>query len=123
MGTGYTDILYVHLWEYRTPVQEVMRALDDVVRSGKALYVGISDAPAWVTASKYNINMLSIYCSSPGCTVQKNSWRIITTLLVFLFRSRQHDRRTSRPDALHRHADPFQHAEPLPRGRDPAHVR
>ncbi|KAI9239621.1 MAG: NADP-dependent oxidoreductase domain-containing protein [Podila humilis] len=51
MGTGYTDILYVHLWEYRTPVQEVMRALDDVVRSGKALYVGISDAPAWVTAT------------------------------------------------------------------------
>ncbi|KAF9332298.1 hypothetical protein BG006_004818 [Podila minutissima] len=41
MGTGYTDILYVHMWEYRTPVQEVMRALDDVVRSGKALYVGI----------------------------------------------------------------------------------
>ena len=34
MGTGYTDILYVHMWEYRTPVQEVMRALDDVVRSG-----------------------------------------------------------------------------------------
>ncbi|KAF9339808.1 hypothetical protein BGZ91_004642 [Linnemannia elongata] len=51
MGIGYTDILYVHLWEYRTPIQEVMRALDDVVRSGKALYVGISDAPAWVTAT------------------------------------------------------------------------
>jgi len=52
MGIGYTDILYVHLWEYRTPIQEVMRALDDVVRSGKALYVGISDAPAWVAACK-----------------------------------------------------------------------
>ncbi|KAF9368704.1 hypothetical protein CPC16_005110, partial [Podila verticillata] len=56
MGTGYTDIIYVHLWEYRTPVQEVMRALDDVVRSGKALYVGISDAPAWVVSSA---NMLA----------------------------------------------------------------
>ncbi|KAG0021957.1 hypothetical protein BGZ81_008736 [Podila clonocystis] len=55
MGTGYTDILYVHLWEYRTPIQEVMRALDDVVRSGKALYVGISDAPAWVTATGNSI--------------------------------------------------------------------
>lgn len=55
MGTGYTDIIYVHLWEYRTPVQEVMRALDDVVRSGKALYVGISDAPAWVVSCKLNI--------------------------------------------------------------------
>ncbi|KAG0319149.1 hypothetical protein BG000_003966, partial [Podila horticola] len=50
MGTGYTDILYVHMWEFRTPVQEVMRALDDVVRSGKALYVGISDAPAWIVS-------------------------------------------------------------------------
>ncbi|KAG0031939.1 hypothetical protein BGZ82_006732 [Podila clonocystis] len=56
MGTGYTDILYVHMWEFRTPIQEVMRALDDVVRSGKALYVGISDAPAWIVSSA---NMLA----------------------------------------------------------------
>ncbi|KAF9309484.1 hypothetical protein BG003_009699 [Podila horticola] len=56
MGTGYTDILYVHLWEYRTPVQEVMRALDDVVRSGKALYVAVSDTPSWVISSA---NMLA----------------------------------------------------------------
>ncbi|KAI1318271.1 hypothetical protein EDD11_006967 [Mortierella claussenii] len=33
MGTGYVDVLYVHLWEYRTPISEVMRALDDVVRA------------------------------------------------------------------------------------------
>ncbi|KAG0244002.1 hypothetical protein BGX31_009958 [Mortierella sp. GBA43] len=45
MGTGYVDLLYVHLWEYRTPIFEVMRALDDVVRSGKALYVAVSDTP------------------------------------------------------------------------------
>ncbi|KAG0266911.1 hypothetical protein BG011_000050 [Mortierella polycephala] len=45
LGTGYVDVLYVHLWEYRTPAEEVMRALDDVVRSGKALYVAVSDAP------------------------------------------------------------------------------
>ncbi|KAG0291088.1 hypothetical protein BGZ98_003146, partial [Dissophora globulifera] len=51
LGTGYVDILYVHLWEYRTPVYEVMRALDDVVRSGKALYVAISDTPSWVVSS------------------------------------------------------------------------
>ncbi|KAF9577273.1 hypothetical protein BGW38_007630, partial [Lunasporangiospora selenospora] len=51
LGTGYVDILYVHLWEYRTPIQEVMRALDDVVRSGKALYVAVSDTPSWVVSS------------------------------------------------------------------------
>lgn len=53
MGTGYVDILYVHLWEYRTPVQEVMRALDDVVRSGKAHYVAVSDTPSWVVSCKF----------------------------------------------------------------------
>ena len=40
----------VHIWEYRTPVEEVMRSLDDVVRSGKALYVAISDTVAWKIA-------------------------------------------------------------------------
>ncbi|KAF9436564.1 hypothetical protein BGZ76_003612 [Entomortierella beljakovae] len=51
LGTGYVDVLYVHVWEYRTPIFEVMRALDDVVRSGKAHYVAISDAPSWVISS------------------------------------------------------------------------
>ncbi|KAF0469853.1 aldo/keto reductase [Gigaspora margarita] len=48
LGTGYIDIMYVHIWEFRTPIEEVMRSLDDVVRSGKVLYVALSDAPAWV---------------------------------------------------------------------------
>ena len=39
LGTPYVDVLFVHIWEYRTPVEEVMRALDDVVRAGKALCV------------------------------------------------------------------------------------
>lgn len=51
MGTGYVDVMYVHFWEYRTPMQEMMRALDDAVRSGKVLYVAISDTPAWVLSS------------------------------------------------------------------------
>ena len=55
LGVGYIDLLYVHAWEYRTPVEEVMRALDDVVRAGKALYVGISDAPAWVVSQANTI--------------------------------------------------------------------
>ena len=50
LGTPYVDLLYLHIWEQRTPVEEVMRALDDIVRSGKALYVGISDTPAWKVA-------------------------------------------------------------------------
>ncbi|MCC6647174.1 MAG: aldo/keto reductase [Polyangiaceae bacterium] len=50
LGTDYVDLYWVHLHDPMTPVDETMRALDDLVRSGKVLYVGISDAPAWVVA-------------------------------------------------------------------------
>ncbi|WP_329527739.1 aldo/keto reductase [Streptomyces sp. NBC_01462] len=50
LGTDYIDIYWVHIWDRNTPVEETMRALDDAVRSGKVLYVGISDAPAWVVS-------------------------------------------------------------------------
>jgi len=50
LGTDYLDVYWVHIWDRLTPIEEMMRALDDVVRSGKVLYVGISDAPAWVVA-------------------------------------------------------------------------
>ncbi|CAG8806853.1 9637_t:CDS:2, partial [Racocetra persica] len=56
LGTGYIDLMYVHVWDFRTPVEEVMRSLDDVIRSGKVLYVAISDSPAWVISSA---NMLA----------------------------------------------------------------
>ena len=47
LGSDYIDFYWVHAWDEMTPVEEVMRALDDMVRAGKILYVGISDAPAW----------------------------------------------------------------------------
>ena len=50
LGTDWIDVLWVHIWDARTPIEETMRALDDAVRAGKVLYVGISDAPAWVIA-------------------------------------------------------------------------
>ena len=50
LQTGYIDLYWVHIWDGLTPVEEVMRALDDLVRQGKVLYVGISDAPAWWVA-------------------------------------------------------------------------
>ena len=50
LKTDYIDLLWVHSWDFMTPVQEVMRGLDDLVRQGKVLYIGISDAPAWVIA-------------------------------------------------------------------------
>ncbi|RIA80933.1 aldo/keto reductase [Glomus cerebriforme] len=50
LNMSYVDILYVHLYEYRTPIEEIMRSLDDVVRSGKSLYVAASNIPAWALA-------------------------------------------------------------------------
>src|SRR5512146_2194155 len=48
LRTDYVDLLWLHMWDGMTPLDEVLRALDDVVRSGKVLYVGFSDTPAWV---------------------------------------------------------------------------
>jgi aryl-alcohol dehydrogenase-like predicted oxidoreductase len=50
LGTDYLDLLWLHAWDYMTPVEEIMRGLDDLVRAGKVLYVGISDTPAWIVA-------------------------------------------------------------------------
>lgn len=50
LRTDHIDLYYVHIWDRDTPVEETMRALDDAVTAGKVLYVGISDAPAWVVA-------------------------------------------------------------------------
>ena len=56
LGTDHIDLLHLHMWDGMTPVEEVMRALDDLVRAGKVLYVGISDTPAWVVSEA---NMLA----------------------------------------------------------------
>ena len=50
LQTDCIDLYWVHAWDERTPTEELMRALDDAVRSGKILYVGVSDFPAWKVA-------------------------------------------------------------------------
>ena len=45
LGTDYIDLYWVHAWDGMTPLEETMRALDDVVRAGKVLYVGIRTLP------------------------------------------------------------------------------
>jgi aryl-alcohol dehydrogenase-like predicted oxidoreductase len=50
LGTDHIDLLYLHMWDYSTPVEEVLRGLDDLVRAGLVLYAGISDTPAWVVS-------------------------------------------------------------------------
>jgi aryl-alcohol dehydrogenase-like predicted oxidoreductase len=50
LQTEYIDILYLHMWDYLTPVEEVMRGINDLVRSGKVHYAAISDTPSWIVA-------------------------------------------------------------------------
>jgi aryl-alcohol dehydrogenase-like predicted oxidoreductase len=51
LRTDYLDLLWVHAWDYTTPVEEVMRGLDDLVSAGKVNHVALSDAPAWVASA------------------------------------------------------------------------
>lgn len=62
LDTDYIDVFWVHSWDYLSPVEEVMRALDDMVKQGKVLYLGISDAPAWV------ISKANMYARQNGLT-------------------------------------------------------
>lgn len=50
LQTDYIDLFYVHWWDYTVSIPEVMHGLNDLVTSGKVLYLGISDAPAWVVS-------------------------------------------------------------------------
>jgi aryl-alcohol dehydrogenase-like predicted oxidoreductase len=50
LNTDYIDLLYLHMWDYVTPVEEVLRAVDDLIRAGKVLYFAFSDTPAWVVS-------------------------------------------------------------------------
>ncbi|PTL79737.1 aldo/keto reductase [Vitiosangium sp. GDMCC 1.1324] len=50
LQTDYIDLLWMHLWDRHTPIEETMRTLDDLVRAGKVRYIGFSDTPAWKVA-------------------------------------------------------------------------
>lgn len=50
LQTDYIDLLWMHAWDRHTPIEETMRALDDLVRAGKVRYLGFSDTPAWKVA-------------------------------------------------------------------------
>jgi len=70
LNTDYVDLYWVHAWDGMTPLEETMRALDDVVRAGKVLYVGISDAPAWVVSRANTLAELRGLCPFVGLQIQ-----------------------------------------------------
>lgn len=50
LKTDFIDLYWVHAWDYTTPEEEILKALDDKIRTGKILYIGISDTPAWIVS-------------------------------------------------------------------------
>src|ERR1700744_1657516 len=59
LRTDYLDLYYLHSWDRHTPLEETVRALDDLVRMGKIRYVGFSNTPAWYTARAQTMAELS----------------------------------------------------------------
>jgi len=70
LGTDYIDLLWVHAYDDQTPIDETLRALDDLVRAGKVLYIGISDAPAWVVSASQVMAELRGWSSWAGLQIE-----------------------------------------------------
>jgi aryl-alcohol dehydrogenase-like predicted oxidoreductase len=70
LGTDHADLLWTHCWDGVTPVDEVMRALDDLVREGKVLYLGVSNTPAWLVARSNTLAELRGWTSFVGLQVE-----------------------------------------------------
>ena len=72
LQTEYIDLYWVHIWDQLTPVEEIMRGLDDLVRQGKVVYVGISDAPAWWIAQANTLAHLRGWSPFIGLQIEYN---------------------------------------------------
>ena len=58
LGTDFIDLYLLHTWDMLTPVEEVMRTFDDLVRSGKVRHVGLSNIPAWYASRAQTLAQL-----------------------------------------------------------------
>jgi aryl-alcohol dehydrogenase-like predicted oxidoreductase len=70
LNTDYIDLYWVHAWDPMTPIEETLRALDDMIRAGKILYIGISDAPAWIVSQANTLANLKGWTEFAGIQVE-----------------------------------------------------
>jgi aryl-alcohol dehydrogenase-like predicted oxidoreductase len=70
LKTDYIDLYWLHIWDQITPIEEVMRAFDDLVRQGKILYAGASDMPAWLVAKANTLAELRGWSSFVGLQIE-----------------------------------------------------
>ena len=68
LQTDYVDIYWIHNWDQGTPIEETLRALDDLVAAGKIRYAGLSDFPAWKASEAQTIAHLRGW--TPAAAIQ-----------------------------------------------------
>ncbi|KAI0047895.1 Aldo/keto reductase [Auriscalpium vulgare] len=74
LRSEYIDILYVHWWDWGSGVEEIMNALHNLVVSGKVIYLGISDAPAWVVVKA---NQYARYNGKTPFVIYEGQWNVL----------------------------------------------
>ena len=72
LGTDYIDLYWVHAWDQITPVQETLRALDDLISQGKVAYIGSSDTPAWIISEANAVAELRGWASFIALQIEYN---------------------------------------------------
>jgi aryl-alcohol dehydrogenase-like predicted oxidoreductase len=72
LKTDYIDLYWMHIWDQLTPIDEVMRGFEDLVKSGKVHYIGISDAPAWYAARANTLAELRGWTQFVGLQIEYN---------------------------------------------------
>lgn len=75
LKTDRIDLLWLHFWDFTTPLDEILRAADDLVRMGKILYFGLSDTPAWVAARAVTLASERRTCPVVAIQVEYNAAR------------------------------------------------
>jgi aryl-alcohol dehydrogenase-like predicted oxidoreductase len=70
LRTDYIDLYWLHCWDQITPIEEVMRAFDDLVRQGKVLYAGVCNMPAWIVAKANTLAELRGWTSFIGLQIE-----------------------------------------------------
>ncbi|MCU0390981.1 MAG: aldo/keto reductase [Thermoflexibacter sp.] len=70
LNTSYLDLLWVHMWDETTPVEEMMKGLEDLVSSGKVHYIGVSDTPAWVVSKANTLSELRGWAAFVGLQIE-----------------------------------------------------
>lgn len=64
LGMDYVDLYIYHMWDYKTPIYDIMEGLNKVVKAGKARYIGISNCFAWQVAKANGIAEMAVFCTS-----------------------------------------------------------